>query len=71
MDSYRFIIFWGIKNSFFKGGLVGTKTSVVLAGDPMQLGPVLNVNTMKWFGFDISMLKRIMHSEKYKDSSDE
>uniref|UniRef100_A0A1I8BTE6 RNA helicase n=1 Tax=Meloidogyne hapla TaxID=6305 RepID=A0A1I8BTE6_MELHA len=53
------------------GGLVGSETSVVLAGDPMQLGPVLNVNIMKWFGFDISMLKRIMHSEKYKDSFDE
>ncbi|KAF7627280.1 J domain-containing protein [Meloidogyne graminicola] len=53
------------------GGLVGSQTSVVLAGDPMQLGPVLNVNTMKWFGFDISMLKRVMHSEIYKDNPDD
>uniref|UniRef100_A0A914GRM9 RNA helicase n=1 Tax=Globodera rostochiensis TaxID=31243 RepID=A0A914GRM9_GLORO len=52
------------------GGLVGPQTSVVLAGDPKQLGPVVRPENLKWFGFDSSMMKRIMYGEEYSQADD-
>lgn len=59
---------WGSKRT--GPGLVGVNTSVVLAGDPKQLGPVVRPENLKWFGFDLSMMKRIMYTDDYSNSDE-
>ena len=38
---------------------------MVLAGDPMQLGPVLRSKQAKTFGLDLSLLERLIYSDLY------
>ncbi|KAL3117259.1 hypothetical protein niasHT_007662 [Heterodera trifolii] len=52
------------------GGLVGPQTSVMFAGDPKQLGPVVRPENLKWFGFDNSLMKRIMYGDVYSQADD-
>jgi len=39
---------------------------VVLAGDPMQLGPVLRSTIAKDYGLQLSYLERVMDLDMYK-----
>ena len=39
---------------------------VVLAGDPMQLGPVLRSSIAKDYGLQLSYLERVMDMDLYK-----
>jgi len=39
---------------------------VILAGDPMQLGPVLRSATAKDYGLQLSYLERIMDTKLYR-----
>lgn len=43
-------------------GLVGENTSVVLSGDPKQLGPIVRSQYAAHFGFGVSLLDRLMKS---------
>lgn len=47
------------------GGLCDENTKVVLAGDPKQLGPVVQHSISKKYGFGRSMLSRLMAMECY------
>lgn len=40
--------------------------SVVFAGDPKQLGPVIKCSLAQKMGYDISMLERLMATDPYK-----
>lgn len=46
-------------------GLAGPDTSVVLAGDPKQLGPVIHSGAAKEGGLGLSLLERLTHSPPY------
>ncbi|CAH1782580.1 unnamed protein product, partial [Owenia fusiformis] len=48
-------------------GLVAThpEGQIVLAGDPMQLGPVLRSNLAKTYGLEISLLERLIERPLY------
>ncbi|KAI1726516.1 AAA domain-containing protein [Ditylenchus destructor] len=52
------------------GGLADRDTSVILAGDPRQLGPVVHLNISRSFGYEYSMLKRLIHSEPYEKADE-
>ena len=39
---------------------------MILAGDPMQLGPVLRSTIAKDYGLQLSYLERVMELELYK-----
>lgn len=43
--------------------------SVVFAGDPKQLGPVIKCSLAQKMGYDVSMLERLMESGPYKKNS--
>ncbi|XP_019853676.1 PREDICTED: putative helicase MOV-10 [Amphimedon queenslandica] len=48
------------------GLLAGTERQVVLAGDPYQLGPVLQSKTAGSHGLGVSLLERIMNRSAYQ-----
>jgi len=52
------------------GGLASPGTSLILAGDPKQLGPVVKLNVSSSFGYSQSMLKRLMDTEAYYAADD-
>lgn len=52
------------------GGLLNLNTSIILAGDPNQLGPVINLSIQRKFGYSYSMLKRLIYSEKYEQADE-
>lgn len=43
-----------------------TETTVILAGDPKQLGPVIRSPVARRLGLDVSYLDRLMAMEMYK-----
>lgn len=47
------------------GGLAGPTTSVVLAGDPKQLGPVIHSSVAKQAGLGVSLLERLTSLPPY------
>lgn len=49
-------------------GLAGPETCVVLAGDPMQLGPVVHSSVAKEAGLGVSLMERLLNREPYKPS---
>lgn len=51
------------------GGLADTNTKIVLAGDPKQLGPVVQLNLSKKYGFGRSMLSRLMSMDCYQTNN--
>ncbi|GAA5930731.1 hypothetical protein JCM10213_000795 [Rhodosporidiobolus nylandii] len=55
--------------TFLPLSLAGKGTSVVLAGDPKQLGPVIRSPVAGGFGFRTSMLERLMAHPDYLDSN--
>jgi superfamily I DNA and/or RNA helicase len=46
-------------------GLAGPSTSVVLAGDPKQLGPVIHSGVAKEAGLGVSLLERLTSMAPY------
>ena len=46
--------------------LVGSQGQMVLAGDPMQLGPVIGSLLAAKFGLNKSLLERLMERQPYK-----
>ena len=50
-------------------GLADKSTRVVLSGDPMQLGPIVRSNWAIGFGFNQSLLERLMDCDIYTSPS--
>ena len=52
-------------------GLLGTstKSQIILAGDPKQLGPVLQSSIAKMYGLEISLLERLSLHNLYQRNS--
>ena len=46
--------------------LVGSQGQVVLAGDPLQLGPVIGSRLAGRYGLEMSLLERLMERQPYK-----
>ncbi|GAA5820385.1 hypothetical protein JCM3770_000817 [Rhodotorula araucariae] len=49
--------------------LADENTSVILAGDPKQLGPVVHSSVAIKFGLDKSLLERLMELDDYKETN--
>ncbi|XP_066149742.1 putative helicase mov-10-B.1 isoform X1 [Euwallacea fornicatus] len=47
-------------------GLLAKNKQLILAGDPMQLGPVINSELCKKYKLDISLLERLMQHDLYQ-----
>ncbi|KAL3280167.1 hypothetical protein HHI36_017667 [Cryptolaemus montrouzieri] len=49
-------------------GIIRPEASIVLAGDPKQLGPIVQSNVAREYGLGVSMLERLMDTqETYKN----
>lgn len=48
---------------------VNSKTNVILAGDPKQLGPIIHSTVAARLGLGLSLLERLMALDIYKDPS--
>lgn len=50
-------------------GQGGSRTNVVLAGDPRQLGPIVRSAVARTFGLEKSLLERLMERDVYDESA--
>jgi len=53
------------------GGLVDCRTQVVISGDPFQLGPVVHSSLAKEYGYETSLLERLMALPAYQPISND